>query len=83
MQFPTVHLNGTGKQYLSDQFERAEKALRLALEALHYTAPHGRDYYPQGDQAFEIARKEHCDRSLAVEKVHTDMVALILHMGGF
>jgi hypothetical protein len=59
---PTVHLNGTSREELCLQLQRADDALLAAYEALSATAPHGRDYYPQGEDAIVKATAEHRSR---------------------
>jgi hypothetical protein len=69
MIFPTIHLNGTSqRQLLEDQCNMVH-ALSTALDTMSEFGPNGRDYYPQGDQAFTRARKEHEERMAAVRKV--------------
>ena len=45
---PTLHLNGTGKTTLRDEYAAAYDALTKALEAFASTTCNGRDFYPQG-----------------------------------
>lgn len=55
MKVPTIHLNGTSKKELLDGYRAAYSALGDAIEALRKTAPHGRDYYVQSDDARALA----------------------------
>lgn len=64
---PTIHLNGSGKKNLTEQLENAVIALNNALDALQQAAPHGRDYYPQGDDAYNLAARQHRSR---IESLH-------------
>ena len=59
MQVPTVHLNGTSRDALIEQLSDAQFGIRQAIELLGKAAPNGRDYYPQGDDAFRTAHAEH------------------------
>lgn len=52
MMIPTLHLNGTSRTELIKQLTDAGHALALAIDALGNASPHGRDYYPQGPDAF-------------------------------
>ena len=55
---PTIHLNGTGRQTLKEEYDAAAAALYAFIgkwEAITFNA---RDYYPQGDEAFEAAREQ-------------------------
>jgi hypothetical protein len=45
--FPTLHLNGTGKNDLRDEYAAAYDAIDKAIEALAAATLNGRDYYPQ------------------------------------
>lgn len=74
---PTIHLNGTSRAELMEQFQNAHNALYQAMRALEDCAPNGRDYYPQGDSALSVAVAEHVARILAVKSVDADICALI------
>lgn len=52
---PTIHLNGTSQNNLLDAVVEARAAVQAAVEALTAASPNGRDYYPQGAGAFEVA----------------------------
>ena len=56
---PTIHLNGTSKRELLEQYSAARQALEAALTALSNAAPNGRDYYPQGPMAILHAQDQH------------------------
>lgn len=72
-KIPTIHLNGTGKQTLLDGCQTAREALSNAKEKLMAAAPNGRDYYPQGDGAYEVARLEHGQRLARIEQVIVEL----------
>ena len=55
---PTIHLNGTGAKTLWAEYHDAYKAIDQAINALVDATCNGRDYYPQGEQAFYDAREE-------------------------
>ena len=59
MRHPTVHLNGTSKDSLLKGYREAYESLNKAQEAMGQCSPHGRDYYPQGDNAIHEAIQEH------------------------
>ena len=73
---PLVHLNGTGRTGLLDQYKTAVMAVRAASDALRKAAPHGRDYYLLGDDALTKAVHEHRQRTGALENIETDLNAL-------
>ena len=56
--FPTLHLNGTGKNDLRDGYANAYDAIDKAIEALANAELNGRDFYPQGPGAYSQARSE-------------------------
>jgi hypothetical protein len=67
MIFPTLHLNGTSKGALLDDYCDVSHALNAAMEKMINNGPNGRDYYPQSEQAFSVALQEHMDR---IAKIH-------------
>jgi transposase len=56
MALPTVHLNGTSREELVSLRLDVVEAIREAVVALRKAAPHGRDYYVQGPDAYATAR---------------------------
>ena len=56
--FPTLHLNGTGKNDLRDGYADAYDAIDKAIDALAAATLNGRDYYPQAEGAYYQARSE-------------------------
>lgn len=77
MKIPTVHLNGTSKGELARQLEEAGTAIGEAMLKLAACAPHGRDYYPQGDEAWIAARNEHWNRMQRLETVRTELQVIL------
>lgn len=73
---PTVHLNGSGRQSLLSHYMIARVKLREARAALVDCEPNGRDYYPQGDVAFNHARAEHLARLAGLDAVDAELAAL-------
>ena len=80
MRAPTIHLNGSAPSVLLEAYKHAAAAVRNAAKALEETAPNARDYYPQGDQAFNEATLEHRDRMAHLGNVALELVALIDHV---
>lgn len=58
---PTIHLNGTSFTDLRDGYAAAYDAIEKAMEALGNAELNGRDFYPQGPDAYYQARKERDD----------------------
>jgi hypothetical protein len=55
---PTVHINGTGAETLRAEYEALFEALAVAEARLLAATPNGRDFYPQGRDAYYSARFE-------------------------
>jgi hypothetical protein len=55
---PTVHLNGTSYNNLFDGYAAALSAIDHAIDALARAESNGRDFYPQGPEAFRQHRQE-------------------------
>lgn len=66
---PTIHLNGTGAQTLFDEYNEAWRALRAARDAFASTTCNGRDFYPQGETAYQDARYERAEAFAHLEDV--------------
>ena len=79
-QKPRIHLRGTSKAVLSDDYITACDKLRQALEALKTAAPNARDYYPIGPDAFTDASREQGERYQKIRDVLADMEALAEHV---
>ena len=63
---PTLHLNGTGKTTLRDEYAAAYDAINKAVDALVAATCNARDFYPQGADAYYKARDE---RAEALDKL--------------
>lgn len=73
MKAPTIHLNGTSADELLEQIAEASRACHALNGALTNAMPNARDYYVQGDGAFEVARREWDARRQAVDKVRREL----------
>lgn len=76
MMIPTVHINGTSRAELERQIETAHGWLVTTIEALEQAAPNGRDYYPQGDGALQVALREHGARLQKLVDVRDELQAI-------
>lgn len=79
MRIPTIHLNGTSPDVLLKQCDTVGKALREAMDALESAAPHPRDFYVQGDNAFNEALSEYSHRKATLQQILKDYQAM--HLG--
>jgi hypothetical protein len=61
---PSIHLNGTGRDRLFADYHAAYKLLCAAADAFADIEFNARDYYVQGDYAYNAARTER-DRARA------------------
>lgn len=80
MQKPTLHTGGTSKRALEEGYVNVGHAVRAAIKALEDAEPNGRDYYPQGPNAYSVARREHVARLAALDAIYRDMEALLEHL---
>ena len=80
MMLPTIHLNGTSRESLRKQISEAARAVATAMVALSDMAPHGRDYYPQGDSAYLMAVKEHKARAESLRSVYNELMMMVEHV---
>ncbi len=76
MQIPTIHLNGTSRDSLREGLMTAYTAVRTAIDAVCDAAPHGRDYYVQGPDAYTKARAEHDSRLARLKSVQDEILAI-------
>jgi hypothetical protein len=70
---PIVHSNGSGRQALMDQQHQAVMAIQAAIAALMDSMPHGRDYYPLGDDVHHRAYLQAMERVTALQKVQAEV----------
>lgn len=80
MIFPTIHLNGTSKNQLSEQWMRATDAVREAMRIVQEEGPNARDYYPQGQDVFYKAQAEHVERLRKLDDVYNELRQIMEHV---
>lgn len=78
---PTVHLNGTGRKMLQDNYMAAYGALENAIEAFAAVEFNARDYYVQEDGAYIKAREERNKMFAHLERVNEYLVAHLEAVG--
>ncbi len=76
MQKPTVHLNGTGRAELQEQFSNAYRALGDVMSVIQAAVPNGRDYYVQEPNGFNKAREEHFNRLKVLRDMREEYLEL-------
>jgi hypothetical protein len=67
--FPTLHLNGTGKTDLRDEYAAAYDAIGKAIEAFASTTCNGRDF-PNGWDDYYKARDERTKAFTKLREAH-------------
>jgi hypothetical protein len=78
MAVPQIHLNGSSRTDLLDQFKTAYIALAAARYALQQAAPHARDYYVISPGAFEVAREQHESRLQRINDVLEELQSIAI-----
>jgi hypothetical protein len=58
MQFPLIHMNGNSGTTLGNEYFEALRSLNEFNEKFFDIAFHRRDYYPLGDDAWNLAVKQ-------------------------
>ena len=79
MQLPTIHLNGTTARSLYESYAQAALEIQSALAALESVELNGRDYYPQGPEAYSKAAKEHENRCRQLKLIADEMQVIADH----
>jgi hypothetical protein len=74
MIHPTIHLNGSGRAALLDQYTAAAGAVVVSIEALQLTAQYGRDYVYIDDCRW--ARREYEARLAKLLEVQEELLRL-------
>jgi len=80
MMKPTIHMNGTPRSHLLDALCDAGNALADAIRKLAEAGPNGRDYYPQGTDAYGKAATEHQSRMDRLGSVQAELMELAEHV---
>lgn len=80
MTFPTIHLNGTARETLTEDYQAASLAIAAACRVLEAASPNGRDYYTQGADALSAAETEHRSRLQRLIDVRTEIETIINHV---
>jgi len=79
MKLPTIHVNGSSAQTLAESYQFAATELASALTALENVDLNGRDYYPQGPDAWSQAQREHLERCQNLKKIIEQTQAIAEH----
>lgn len=77
---PLVHLNGTGRDTLQQEFHEAHRALKAFGDAFANITCNGRDYYPIGDSAYYQARNTRDCAFDLIKELETYLEAHLAHL---
>lgn len=77
MKAPSIHLNGTPRERLVEQYAEASGAVRVAVRTLEAASPNARDYYVQGDGAFAEAVAGHRSMLERLASVRQELEAVL------
>jgi len=80
MILPTLHTNGTSPEMLKEGYLAAYRAVTAADESLCAVEFNGRDYYPQGPDAWTTARAEHQHRLARLRCVAAELMQVLEHI---
>jgi hypothetical protein len=80
---PTIHLNGTSPERLFEGYINAYRAVDAAIEALANIEFHSRDYYPQDDKAFELARAQRVEQFTKLREVRAELGEVAEYVSNF
>ena len=76
---PTLHINGTSVEELLHQYTEQGRMIRDAIRICEACGPNGRDYYPQGPDAFRLAVADQVARLEALQAMLQEFSALAEH----
>jgi hypothetical protein len=79
MTLPTIHTNGTSARELARGYSNARLAVQEAIEILSKVEFNARDYYPQGQDAWNAAVRERSDTFDKLRSVTGELYALEEH----
>lgn len=77
LMVPTIHLNGSSPTNLRDANRLVGDALRQLAELMVDAEPNSRDYYLQGDGAYNRARSEHVARLDMVRRLRLEYTYIV------
>lgn len=81
LTLPSIHLNGTSRKMLREDYSKAYHALEEFRDAFASIEFNARDYYVQGPDAFSRARAERDAQLLHIGELMTYLEAHLMHIG--
>ena len=80
MTFPLIHLNGTKRDALIEEYNHAHDTLEAFKDAFCATTHNARDYYPLGQEAFVAATQERQEIFTHMEAISRHIEAMRFHL---
>lgn len=80
---PTIHLNGTSAQMLTEGYSEARIAVYDAMKALEKVEFSHRDYYPQGQIAWLDAVRQRQELFVKLATVQHELYNIEAHCASF
>lgn len=80
IQLPVVHLNGTGRRTLIEDYENASSAVLSAIDSVANIEFNARDYYVAEPGAWEVARDQRTAILLKLREVQHYLDAHLVHL---
>jgi hypothetical protein len=80
---PTIHLNGTSPERLFEDYHKASLAVNAAIDALADIEFHSRDYYPQDNKAFELARAQRVEQFTKLREIRDELRDVAEYVSNF
>ncbi len=77
MRKPTLHLNGTSKERLLIDYEKAHRAINTAMDTLNQIEFNARDYYVQGPTAWSEAVNEMRARFSMLAQIKSELEEIL------
>ena len=81
LTLPSIHLNGSGRRMLTEDYTTAYHALQAAIRAFQSIDCNARDYYTQGADAFYQARSQRDIQLQHLAGVQHYLEAHLAHLG--
>ena len=81
LTLPSVHLNGTSRAVLTEGYQAAYAKVQEAIRAFQAIEMNGRDYYPQGNDAYYKARTQRDVQIAHLCSVCDYLEAHLMHLG--
>jgi len=76
---PTIHLNGSSADNLYQEYKAAWNSVRAAITALNHCTCNARDFYPQGEAAFPMAKEERTEALANLARVEEYLANWLVH----